>query len=231
MAIKILYLILSGGKARRIGGKSKLLLDVGSGRQGNSMLVLDYVLRLIPSETVTDDAILLNCNDANDKAGLVSALHDRIGQDRINKAIPCITDMPEFMGQGPLAGMLAGLDYGRKHHFDAIITLPSDTPFMPKDIVTKLQEASNKGRKIVSAVSNGRTHPVVSIVPIHYYDSLYDYLANGNRKIQPFFEADDWRVIEFDEATADGTRYDPFININTEQDLEIARKIAVKLPL
>ncbi len=226
MAIKILYLILSGGKARRIGGKSKLLLDVGNGIKGNSALVLDYVLRLIPSETVTDDAILLNCNDANDGLVLEKAL-----QDRLDKAIPCITDMPEFMGQGPLAGMLAGLDYGRQRNFDAMITLPSDTPFIPIDIATKLREASHNGCKIVSASSNKRVHPVISLIPIQYYDSLYDYLANGNRKIQPFFEADDWRVVEFDEATADGMRYDPFININTDEDLEIARKIAVKLPL
>ena len=172
--------------------------------------VLDYVLGLIPSQAVADDAIVLNCNDAKDDSALTKALQDRLG-----KAIPCITDMPEFMGQGPLAGMLAGLDYARqhnivRHHYDAIITLPSDTPFMPKDIATKLQEASDDGRKIVSAVSNGRTHPVISLIPIEYYDALYAYLANGNRKIQPFFEADDWQLVEFDEEKAGEHALRPF---------------------
>ncbi|MCH9845375.1 MAG: molybdenum cofactor guanylyltransferase [Alphaproteobacteria bacterium] len=233
MAIKILYVILSGGRARRIGGKCKLLLDIG-GMTDDSALVLDYVLKLIPTQAVADGAILLNHNDTPDKLALAKALNDRIG-----KVIPCITDMPEFMGQGPLAGILAGLDYARKHQFDAIITLPSDTPFMPENIAIKLLEtsdngASDNGGGIVSAFSNGRVHPVISLVPIDYQDALYDYLASGNRKIQPFFEANDWRIRKFDlqqanSEKASGESYDPFININTDEDLQIARKIASAL--
>ncbi|MCH9853710.1 MAG: molybdenum cofactor guanylyltransferase [Alphaproteobacteria bacterium] len=245
MAIKILYVILSGGQARRIGGKCKLLLDIG-GMENDStpnddMLVLDYVLRLIPTQAVTEDAILLNCNDAPDKPALTKALQDRIG-----KIVAVTTDMPEFMGQGPLAGLLASLDYARRHQFDAVITFPSDTPFMPENLVTKLLESSDNGRKIVSAFSNGRVHPVVSLVSIQYHDALYDYLASGNRKIQPFFEAHDWRIIKFDKIKFDQIKfdqikfemqqagdesYDPFININTEEDLQTARKIATALKI
>ncbi len=233
MAIKILYVILSGGQARRIGGKCKLLLDIGGvtddSASNDSALVLDYVLKLIPPQAVADDAILLNCNDAADNLALTKAL-----QDRLDKAIPSMTDMPEFMGQGPLAGILASLDYARQHKFDAIITLPSDTPFMPIDIAIKLLEASDngasdKGGGIVSAFSNGRVHPVISLVPIGYRNALYDYLASGNRKIQPFFEADDWRIMKCEMQQASEEAYDPFININTEEDLQTARKIASAL--
>ncbi len=223
MAIKILYVILSGGQARRIGGKCKLLLDILDA-EDNRKLVLDYVLKLIPSQAVVDDAILLNCNDTHDNLALTKAL-----QDRLDKTISSMPDMTEFKGQGPLAGILASLDYARENHFDAIITLPSDTPFMPENIATKLLEISDNGSKIVSAFSNGRVHPVVSLVPINYQDALYDYLASGNRKIQPFFEADDWRIMKCEMQQASEEAYDPFININTGEDLQTAQKIASAL--
>ena len=129
--MQIAAVILAGGEARRLGGADKALLHLG----GRPLLahVLD---RLRPQI----DVIALSAN--GDPARF--AAFD----------VPVLAD--DEIGQGPLAGVLAGLDWAAAQGFDAILTTPVDTPFLPADLVAKLVRASDDAARPSVAISGER---------------------------------------------------------------------------
>ena len=85
-------LILAGGKASRMGGGDKPLLDVG----GSSMLA-----RVIAALRPDAAAVAISANGDPARFGAF--------------ALPVLPD-GAFVDQGPLAGVLAGLDWAATLH-------------------------------------------------------------------------------------------------------------------
>ena len=190
-------IVLAGGLARRMGGGDKGLRLLG-GRP-----VLDHVIARVKPQ-VTDLAI-----NANGDAG-------RFADWRL----PVVTD-PIADNPGPLAGVLAGLDWaaaavpGATH----VASFPCDAPFVPLDLVARLAEVLvEQGADMACARSDGRNHPVVGLWPIALRDALRAALVDeGVRKV------DIWTA-RYRLATAnfDATPADPFFNINRPEDLAAA---------
>src|SRR6516165_12255443 len=104
-------LVLAGGLARRMGGGDKALIKVGG------VAILDRVLERLRGACQT---IVLNAN--GDPARFA-----RYGLAVVADSIP------DFAG--PLAGILAGLDWAAAHatNADDIVSVPGDCPFLPDD--------------------------------------------------------------------------------------------------
>ena len=103
--------ILAGGQAWRMGGgdKGRLLLEKKS-------LLQHVINRLTPQL----DRIVLNANGNPDRFKDLS--------------LPVIAD--NFGDHaGPLAGVLAGLDWAQQNGAHHIVTVAADTPFFPKKLV------------------------------------------------------------------------------------------------
>src|SRR6202048_1805330 len=132
-------LVLAGGLARRMGGGDKALIEVGG------VAILDRVLDRLRGAC---PAIVLNAN--GDPARFA-----RYG-------LPVVADsIPDFAG--PLAGILAGLDWAASRGTDIthIASFATDAPFLPRDLVARLVPArEGEGAALVCAASGGRTHPV-----------------------------------------------------------------------
>lgn len=127
---------------------------------------------------------------------------------------------------GPLAGVLAGLRHaamtpGATH----MLTVPADTPFLPPDLVTRLESAAGAPDQIVLAASAGQVHPVVALWPLSLADDLEAWLADpGNRRLQAFIARHPSIAVDFPAlATSVGT-LDPFFNVNTPDDLATAER-------
>jgi len=183
-------LILAGGRATRMGGGDKPLLAVA----GRSMIA-----RIIAALDVGPVAISAN-GDA--------ARFDAFG-------LPVLED-GAFAGEGPLAGVLAGLDWAAGLGAEALLTVPGDTPFIPQGLASALAPAP------ACAASNGRLHPLVALWPIGCRDELRRLLsAPGRRDVAHFAQAIGMRRVDFPVA-----KWDAFMNVNTPDDLAIARTIA-----
>src|ERR1700675_331012 len=146
-----LGLVLAGGLARRMGGGDKALITIGG------TAILDRVItRLRPATT----AIILNAN--GDPA--------RFARYRL----PVIADsVPDFAG--PLAGILAGLDWAAAHApgIEWIASAPGDCPFLPHDLVTRLHAARRAaGLPLPCAKSGGWRHPVAGLWPVSLREDL-----------------------------------------------------------
>ncbi|MCY1708702.1 molybdenum cofactor guanylyltransferase MobA [Pannonibacter sp. SL95] len=195
----IIGCVLAGGLARRLCGADKGLLPL------DHRPVLGHLLsRLEPQVT----RLVIN---ANGEPGRFAAF----GHDVIADTLP---DHP-----GPLAGVLAGLTYAATlpPPVSGIVTVPADTPFIPANLVSQLLAASDGGRLPVMAESATGLHPAVAFWPLDLLSGLSAFLAEtDNRRVRAFLAAAGARSVSF--AAAPG-ELDPFFNINTPEDLALAR--------
>jgi molybdopterin-guanine dinucleotide biosynthesis protein A len=182
-------MILAGGLSRRMGGGDKCLLPL-AGRP-----VLAHVIERLRPQVA---ALALSANgDATRFAGF----HLAVVAD----------DAADFAG--PLAGILAALDWARRLHPSAaaVLTVPADTPFLPRDLTARLAAAGAPAL----ARSAGRVHPVVGLWPVGLREDLRHALrVDGLRKVEDWTARLAASVVDFDTAPID-----PFFNINTPEDL------------
>lgn len=197
-----LGVILAGGLASRMGGGDKGLLQLG----GQSLLsrVID---RLAPQVA----GLALNANGD-------PARFDDLG-------LPVLTDSIEGYA-GPLAGVLAGLDWAADQGADCIVTAAADTPFFPTDLVARLQTAGQvMAAPLVLAATpderRGRVrHPTFGLWPVSLRDDLRDALNGGLRKVVLWTDRHGGR-----EALFPVQGDDPFFNVNTPDDLAKAERM------
>ncbi len=193
-------LLLAGGRATRMGGGDKCLRPL-AGRP----LLAHVIERLRPQA----DPLLLNANgDPTRFAGF---------------GLPVVADgVPGFAG--PLAGILAGLEWTRDRLPDhpLLLSAPTDAPFLPPDLVARLAEARRReGAAIAMAGSGGRIHPVAGLWPVALADDLRRALTEeGLRKVDAWTARHGVAVAEFPIAAVD-----PFFNANRPEDLSEAERL------
>ncbi|TAN56249.1 MAG: molybdenum cofactor guanylyltransferase MobA [Rhodospirillales bacterium] len=199
-------LILAGGKASRMGGADKALIQL-AGRP----LIAYAVERLQPQAT----ALAISAN--GDPARFASF------------GLPVLPDpLPDF--PGPLAGILAGMDWAKAVCPDCrwLLTVPCDTPFLPADLAANLLKAVDRdGARLALAASEGKDHPVIALWPLALAEDLRRaLLTEGLHKVGQF--AARYKKALADFPAQDGT--DPFMNVNTPQELKLAEKIVATSP-
>ncbi|MGO4915308.1 molybdenum cofactor guanylyltransferase MobA [Pseudogemmobacter sp. W21_MBD1_M6] len=194
-----LGVILAGGQATRMGGGDKGLLTLGG------QTLLQHVIdRLEPQ--VADLAINAN----GDPARFAPF------------GLPVLADSVDGFA-GPLAGVLAGLDWAAAQGADAIVTAAADTPFFPPDLVPRLLLAAEQaGSEIaLSATPDPERglsrHPTFGLWPVALREDLRAALTGGLRKVVLWTDAHGAATALF---PVDG--FDPFFNVNTPEDLDRA---------
>ena len=177
-------LILAGGRATRMGGGDKPLLIL-KGRP----LIAHVIDRLISQARPL--AISAN-GDPTRFAGF---------------GLPVLPDaVPDF--PGPLAGVLAGMDWAAGLGIERLLCVAGDTPFLPLDLVERLTP-----HRFGMAESFGRQHPTVALWPVSLREALRAALAAGEHRVGRFAMAHGAVRVAFDAAE------DPFFNINSPEDL------------
>lgn len=118
----------------------------------------------------------------------------------------------DFPDGGPLGGIYAALMAAKAKGHSHIITFSSDSPFFPDDYVERM--TGQTGVKIAIAKCGDRFHPVMGIFEVSLLDDLKAYLVSGERRVM-------WWVRRhaYEEVIWDAKDPDPFLNINTQQDL------------
>ncbi len=196
-----LGLVLAGGLARRMGGGDKALITIAG------VTILERVLtRLRPACT----GIILNAN--GDPKRFASF------------GLPVIADgVPDFAG--PLAGILAGLDWAAAHAPEVawIASVPGDCPFLPSNLVFRLHEAREQaGTPLACARSGDWRHPVVGVWPLTLREDLrHALIEEGLHKIEVWTARHGAAIAEWPAKPVD-----PFFNVNTPDDATEAERVA-----
>ncbi|VUD51987.1 Molybdenum cofactor guanylyltransferase [Thalassocella blandensis] len=197
--------ILAGGRGTRLGVADKCLATVG-----NTTILQHQINTLKPQAS----ALFLNVN------GDVSRFS--------RYELPTICDAM-FEDAGPLAGIastLLELQALEVKQMNAgfkpwLITVPSDCPFLPADLVMQLVNAINTTPTDIAYCKSGdRDHFVCGIWSADILPPLLAYLSQGKRSVGEFIFAHDYQVVEFQLSS---TGFDPFFNINTPEQLAAAQ--------
>ena len=194
--MKILGAIIAGGESKRMGEEKALLKLDG-------VTILE---RIASRLRIQVDEVILNANGDNARFA--------------NSGIPFIADLLTTIAT-PLAGLHAVLRYGDENNFDAVVTVPSDSPFIPLDLVSRLLEAGEeKGAAI--ARSHDQEHYLTGIWTTALSRPLEKLILHENlRRMQDFVSR-----VEAPSVLWSDQPHDPFFNINTPDDLKIAELIA-----
>lgn len=193
--------LLAGGLARRMGGGDKPMREIG-GRT-----ILDRVIARLSPQC---DGLILNAN--GDPARFAAF------------GLPVIADTVEDF-PGPLAGILAALDWAAAHRPDVtwILSAAGDCPFLPRDLVTRLHRArAEQDAQLAVASSGGQTHPVIGLWHVGLREDLRHALV-----VEEMRKIDRWTA-RYKLATVDWPTepLDPFFNANTVEDIADAERLA-----
>ena len=178
--------ILAGGRARRMGGQDKGLIPL-AGRP-----LIEWVMEGLAPQV---HRLLINANRNRERYGRYgyTVVADEIGGF-----------------QGPLAGFLSAM-----HACETpwLVVVPCDGPRLPDNLVRRLGCALAKAEAEIAVASDGRRmQPVYALMPVALADSLQDFLASGERKIDRWYARH--RIVLEDFSDVPET----FANVNTPED-------------
>jgi molybdenum cofactor guanylyltransferase len=190
--MKILGAIIAGGNSSRMG-QEKSFVELGG------VALLDRVYSRIRFQV---HSTIINANG------------DPL---RFSKfGLPVVSDLVTTV-RSPLSGLHAVMSYAARHQFAAVLTVPTDTPFLPFDLVDRLEE---EGRRTGAAVATSGDQ-------IHYLTALWStallpvlskaLLEDGMVRMQDFE-----RLVQTEPVLWSSLPHDPFMNINTPAELDLA---------
>jgi molybdenum cofactor guanylyltransferase len=193
--------LLAGGLARRMGGGDKPMRTI-LGRT-----ILERVIARLKPQC---DGLILN---ANGDPTRFSAF-----------GLPVIPDgVADF--PGPLAGILAGLDWVAANRPDVkwMLSAAADCPFLPRDLVARLRQArEEQDAELAVAASGGQSHPVIGLWNVSLREKLRHALV-----VEDIRKIDRWTArFRLATVTWPVTPLDPFFNANTAEDIAQAERLA-----
>jgi len=199
----ILGAILAGGQSKRMG-KDKLFLEL------NNKKLIEHTIDKV--KKYLKKVIIITNQD-----------NEFFSKNNLTTVKDCIE------GQlGPLVGILTAMKWAKENlnKCSWVATFPCDTPFFPESIIKSFIEESKKKKSLILfESSHGRKHNIFGLWSLDLYDKLKDDLINKKvRKVQDWTEKNKIKNLGFTFKD-----YDPFFNINTEEDLEFAKKLSKKI--
>lgn len=185
-------IILSGGRATRMGG-----VDKGLVKLHGKPLIAHVISRLAPQV----DELFINANRELDQYQ--------------NFGYPVLADETQnFLG--PLAGFQLALK-NAKHDYVCIV--PCDSPFLPENLVQKLFAALKENHaEIAVASSDQNSHPVFCLCKKNVLPSLEAFIGSGQGKVSAWQKSLRYIEVDFTEPNDHGATK-AFLNLNTLEEL------------
>jgi molybdopterin-guanine dinucleotide biosynthesis protein A len=191
--------IVAGGRSSRMGREKVFQMVAGR-------TILDRIITRLGGQVST---VAIN---ANGGAGRFKATGLFVFSDIRRDA------------QTPLAGLHAALSFATAHGFDAVLTVPSDAPFLPPDLFSRL---AGLERRAAIAASGGQAHYLTGLWSSDLLHDVDHALAQPRiPRLQDWAKQCGAAVVEWP-----ATPYDPFFNVNTQQELAEAERIAAEFGL
>lgn len=194
--MKTAAVIIAGGRSSRMG-RAKAFESVGN------RTILSRIIDCLGPQV---DELVINANGEAERFA--------------ETGLSVIPDLRSDVGT-PLAGLHTALNYAECEAMDLVLTIPSDCPFLPDDLVHRLMEAKSPA---AIAASGGQAHFVTGL----WRPGLLPQLTKAlDQPRLPRLQ--DW-AREAGAVTVEWPLqpYDPFFNVNTPEELAEANRIAAK---
>lgn len=185
--MSIVTAILAGGAGQRIGGGK-------------------------PDRRLAGVSLLTHALNAAQGSGVPTVLVLRAPDQVSDIQCQVILDDPDI--PGPLGGLASALAWADVSGADRVLTIPCDMPFLPADLLARLDHALTGDTGVAVAASDGRLHPVCALWRTSALSVLLPRARAGQLSLNGLSEAVGRAVVDWSIAPRD-----PFLNINTPDDL------------
>jgi len=193
---RVTAVILAGGKATRMDGRDKGLVEL-AGRP-----MIEYVIKAVAPQV---EMVLIN---ANRSLEAYAGYNLRIIPDATNDYA------------GPLAGIAAGIAAAAT---DLILSVPCDGPWVPNDLVSRLQKKlENSSSNVCVAHDGERMQPVFALFRKQALADIQSYLDGGDRKLQLWVKQQEAAMADFSDHP------EAFINVNTPDEKDRVEKLLLR---
>jgi len=169
----ITAVVLAGGKATRMGGMDKGLVEL-AGRP-----MIEHVIKAVAPQV---EMVLIN---ANRSLETYAGYNLRVIPDTSNDYA------------GPLAGIAAGIEAAAT---DLILSVPCDGPWIPLDLVSRLRQKLEESTSDVCVAHDGeRMQPVFALFRKQALPDIQSYLDAGDRKLQLWVRQQGAAIADFSD--------------------------------
>jgi len=197
--LDISCIILAGGKSLRLGH------DKITEKVGNKTLLEKVISRI---DSLSKDIVIVTAEERN------------LTEFADNPKVKTVSDI--FPGRGSLGGIYTGLVKSGSFYN---LVIAADMPFLNGDLLTYMTEVAEGFDFVIPRIGTF-FEPLHSIYSKNCISPIETMINKNRRVIIELFDFVKVRYVE----TAEIDRFDPehlsFFNINTVEDLELARKIA-----
>ena len=193
----ILGVVLAGGKSQRFGSDKTLV------KFGDKSLIEHTVSKI---ENNFKEILIVSNSDKN----VFKKNNIFLTKDIIDGYL------------GPLVGVLSAMDWVLKNNknYKWIATFPCDTPLFDQSVVEKIISYTNKtNKKLCFLKNNNKRHNIFGLWSVELKDTLLKDIEKGFRKVENWANKIGCEIIEINSEN----NYN-FLNINTKEDLEEAKK-------
>jgi molybdopterin-guanine dinucleotide biosynthesis protein A len=200
--MSILGVVMAGGRNIRFGD-IKAFADVDGKR------IIDRVISALRS--VTDDVVL----SANDTV--------TYGVTGLAMRADVRTDL------GPLGGIYTALEWALERGHDGIIAVACDMPFPSTTLLTAIARAAPQHDAVLPE-SGGRRglEPLFAYYSVRCIPAINAAVARGDQRMIGFHDQITVHRLPLEEVRRHGDPEILFMNVNTPEDLAVARRIAAE---
>ncbi|WP_058306839.1 molybdenum cofactor guanylyltransferase [Gracilibacillus massiliensis] len=145
-----------------------------------------------------------------DRVYLVKRLEQQITVE--SAKISVITDIEQFMGAGPLAGIYSAMEKGSSEWF---LVLPVDTPLMNEAILSRIIKCSNNNYEAVIPRVNGKCQPLIGMYHANVIQVILQQLQNNQLSMHQLLAK---LAVKYLDFSSEEEHF--FANINTEEDYQ-----------
>ncbi|EIJ42786.1 molybdopterin-guanine dinucleotide biosynthesis protein A, proteobacterial [Beggiatoa alba B18LD] len=182
---QITGVILAGGRAVRMGGQDKGLIEI------NGRKMIEYVIDVLRPQVST---LLINAN------------RHQMEYAHLGECMVVADNYGNY--EGPLAGMLSGLHNAQTEY---VLFVPCDSPLITPNLAERLYTGLQTAQADISVATSpdGKLQPVFALIKRQLLTALRQFLADGERKIDRWYQSQAMTVVDFADSP------DTFLNINT----------------
>ncbi|MEJ9113073.1 molybdenum cofactor guanylyltransferase [Bacillus paramobilis] len=189
-------IVLAGGMSSRFGEPKALASWQGS-------TFIEHILKVMT--TTLQEVVVISHSDIKERV-------EELVQ------VPVIEDIPHYKGNGPLAGIVSGMEYIEA---DWYAIMPCDAPNVSQEWFTILLEQTSNEYDAVVPIINGRKQPLLAAYHNRVKEKIYALLQEEKRSMSQLLSQCNVKYIVGENVQAHA---DWFINVNTKEEYMQAQK-------
>ncbi|MBE7102592.1 molybdenum cofactor guanylyltransferase [Bacillus cereus] len=194
--MKIVGIVLAGGQSSRFGEPKALAIWKGT-------TFVEHIVKVM--ESILQDVVVISHTDIKERV-------EQLVQ------VPVIEDIPHYKGNGPLAGIVSGMEYIEA---DWYVIMPCDAPNVSQEWFTILLKQTSNEYDAVVPIINGRKQPLLAAYHNRVKEKIYTLLQEEKRSMGQLLSQCNVKYVAGEDVQANS---DWFMNVNTKEEYVQAQK-------